>query len=216
MFCGKCGSRIVDGSSSCQECGATVQIPQMQGGQDAVVLADINAKAKYRKIGMIAVAIATAVVLLIALLFCSGRGYKTTVNRFIDSVFDADVKTLIKLLPKEAVEEIIEDEYYGDKKDFIKDGEKSLKATMEFMKIMYGDKVKISHEITKVKDIKDDDLEDLQDAYDDEWDIKVSAAKRITVKVTIKGSNEESEEKMEIVVLKIGSSWYIDVESFDF
>ena len=66
-----------------------------------------------------------------------------------------------------------------------------------------------------------DDLEELQELYDDTFDADVKKAYKVKVKLTIKGKEDEDSEKANLYVVKVkGDGWklapYDDAKSFMF
>lgn len=216
MFCGKCGMQNEDGAEFCAGCGTrfdngqSVSEPVVQSGAPSST--DNN-----RKIGIIAVAAAGVVLLLLLVLVFSGRGWKKTVKQYMNAMFKGDVKKIVKLIPDKVIDEAMDEEGW-DKDDFndeIKDLSKEIQDTYEWLEELYDGKLKLSYEIDDVDDIKGDELEDLQDHYDDEYDVKVSAAKLVEIEMTMKVGKEKETTDMELQLIKVGRSWYIDVENSD-
>ena len=77
-----------------------------------------------------------------------------------------------------------------------------------------GDNWKITHEILSEKDVTGEDLENLRETYS-EANVKISAAKKLEVAVSIKGDKNQDSDTMEIEVIKVGNSWYLDIDTFD-
>ena len=64
--------------------------------------------------------------------------------------------------------------------------------------------------MTNVEDVTDDDLDDLKANYED-INVKVSAAKTVEVEFTLKGDETEVSNSLEISVIKVDRSWYLDL-----
>lgn len=211
MFCGKCGVQNTDDAMFCAGCGAKLNEDQPLSSDTPLV---VNSGEKNRKIGMIAVCVIA--VLLIGLLFIlfGGRGYKTTVKKFVDAQFDADAKAIMQLIPDKMIDYVMEDEGYDedDWDQFIEEGNESLESAMDSIDRYFGDDWKVSYEITDTEDVKGDDLADLKEDYKD-IGIKVSAAKTVEVELTVKADETESSNTVDISLIKIGRSWYLDIES---
>ena len=63
---------------------------------------------------------------------------------------------------------------------------------------------------TNKVDIKGDGLDDLKDAYEDA-DVKGSAGKE--VEITVIADETESSNSLDVSLIKVGRSWYLDVMS---
>ena len=61
-------------------------------------------------------------------------------------------------------------------------------------------------------DITGDELLDIQNVYN-EYAVKVKAAKTVDVTVSIKFGEQERTQDMEMTVVKVGRSWYLDMDS---
>ena len=64
--------------------------------------------------------------------------------------------------------------------------------------------------MTNAEDVTDDDLDDLKSNYED-INVKVSAAKTVEVEFTSKGDETEVSNSLEISVIKVDRSWYLDL-----
>ena len=60
-------------------------------------------------IGIAAVAAAAIVVVFLAFNLLGGRGYESTVTKFLDASLDGDAETIISLLPDEMVDQALEE-----------------------------------------------------------------------------------------------------------
>ena len=210
MFCGKCGAKLNDGAAFCTNCGAS-QGPTMAQPVTANAAPEVTANNKNRKIGIIAVAVAIALLISLCCAVFGGRGYKATVNKYIKAQFAGDIEDIVDLMPKKVFNYALEQEGYdkSQRKEFIQSGQAALTSYVTMMKAFYGEKMKVSHKITEVEAIKGDDLKELKSYYK-EIGVKVSAAKEITVDITIKGNDMENTSSSEFTVIKVGGSWYID------
>ena len=77
-----------------------------------------------------------------------------------------------------------------------------------------GKNWEISYEITETEAVKGDDLSDLKNDYKD-MGMGISAAKKITIEITIKAGDTETDTSMNIGVIETGGSWYIDITSVE-
>ena len=67
-----------------------------------------------------------------------------------------------------------------------------------------------SYKMTNVEDVTGDDLNDLKSNYED-INVKVSAAKTVEVEFTLKGDETEISNSLEVSVIKVDRSWYLDL-----
>lgn len=207
MFCGKCGAQNLDEAAFCSECGAPLNVTPSAENDAGSVLTKQPANKNYTKIGIVAVAAGVLVLILLIMGIFGGRGYKSTVNKFVDSTFSADGKKMVSLVPKKVVKYVCE-ESDMTKKEFIEELTDGLEDSLDYIKqSTNANPKKYTKKIIDTENISGSSLKDIKETYKDEFDIKVKAAKKVTVKVTIGGSSDSND----ITVIKIGRSWYIDL-----
>lgn len=211
MFCGKCGAKNTDNVEFCTNCGA--KLNKSTSTRTAAVSL-VTQNEKNRKVGMIAVAVIVVLVIILGVVLFGGRSYKATVKKFVDATFDADAKAIVDLMPEEIITYALEQEGYesGELNDFIDEGDEALQEQLDSLNGYLGEGWKISYNITDEEDVKGDDLDDVKDAYED-VDIKVSSAKNVEIVITVSGDETESSNTLDISLIKIGRSWYLDMMS---
>lgn len=211
MFCGKCGEKNADDATFCAGCGAN-----LNGGQitKSGTSAAVNPSDKNRKVGIIAVVTIAVVVIGIIVALFGGRSYKATVKKFVNAQFDADAEAILELIPKEMIEYALEEEGYDDDEldEFIEEGNEELQDQLDSIEEYLGADWSVSYEILSVEDVTGDDLDDLKDDYED-IDIKISAAKTLKIELTVKAGETESSNSLDLSVIKVGRSWYMDFAS---
>ena len=105
MFCGKCGTQNPDNSRFCSKCGTPFsndQIANSSSKQDE--------ENKNRLIGIIAVAVVAVLAVILLISIFAGRSYKSTVNKYLDGMFDGDAKQIVELIPDKALDVLMEEE----------------------------------------------------------------------------------------------------------
>ena len=225
MFCKYCGENNVDGATFCKNCGKPLMTTSSADGTAAGYNPGMTpgytptSQQNHKKTGIIAiVAIVAAVLIAVAVIFSifhavKGRSPEKTVDQLVTSLFKLDADGIIDTFPKEAVNKLKEEGNWDDEYDDLVSGIESLAQSV-------GDYVDLekmcSYKITETKDATKDEIAEIQEDYDDEGiDVKIKDAKIITVELTINipiyGSETDSED---IVVIKIGNSWYIDPMNF--
>ncbi|MGN0398988.1 MAG: zinc-ribbon domain-containing protein [Blautia sp.] len=215
MFCEKCGEKIDATMKFCPKCGAPVRvIPEEPIYTPPVSPVETNPNKNNRKIGMIAAAVIVVAVLAAGVFLFGGKSYKTVIKQFFDATFEADVKTIMKLIPKGMVEYALEEEGYDKDEldEMMDDMEEDLQDSIDYMDSYMGDDWKVSYEILDSNDIKGEDLDDVKDTYK-EYGVKVSAAKEVEVELKVEwGEDEEDSTTLDLSVIKVGRSWYLDIE----
>lgn len=205
MFCGKCGVRNADDAIFCTKCGT-----KLNGGTPKKV----SSSDQNRKIGMIVVTMtAVAAIALIIFLF-GGRSYKATVDKFFEAQFAADAEALFELLPEKVVSYALEEEGYDDDEldEMIEELDEELQDELDYIERYLGEGWTVSYEIMTVEDVSGDDFDDLKDEYED-LDVKVSAAKTVEIEMTIVAGETETSNSMDVSIIKVGRSWYLDAVS---
>ncbi|MCI8496174.1 MAG: zinc ribbon domain-containing protein [Lachnospiraceae bacterium] len=211
MFCGKCGEKNGENSIVCARCGARLGfVRATKGGMSAT----IKQNHKKRKVGIIAVAVVVVIAIIAVFTFLGGRSYKETIDKYVNSQFDADAEKMFELIPKEVIDYGLEEEGY-DKDEFqemIDDAEEGIQEQFDYIDEYFGKDWKMSYKILNAEDIAGKDLRDLKENYK-EYGVKVSAAKTVEIQYTIKGGENESSNSMDVPVIKVGRSWYLDIVS---
>lgn len=210
MFCGKCGAQNADNAEFCTNCGAKLK----KSAPTTSTVSVPNQNDKNRKVGMIAVAVAAVVVIILGVVLFGGRGHKATVEKFVDAQFDADAEAIFDLMPEKMIDYALEQDGYDsdDLDELIDEMNESLQAQLDSLDSYLGEGWTISYEILDTEDIKGDDLDDIKDAYEDA-DVKVSAAKDVEIEITVKADETESSNSLDVSLIKVGRSWYLDVMS---
>ena len=209
MFCGKCGAQNADNAEFCTNCGAKLK---KSAPTTAATVSVPNQNDKNRKVGMIAVAVAVVVVIILGVVLFGGRSYKATVEKLFDALLDANAEAIFDLLPEKMIDYALEQNGYDsdDLDVLIDDANETLQDQLDSLDSYLGEGWKISYEILDTEDIKGDDLDDIKDAYEDA-DVKVSAAKYVEIEITVKADETESSRSLDVSLIKVGRSWYLDV-----
>ena len=194
MLCKKCGTENPDGAKYCSKCGKALNEKS-------------TAKKNREKGIVLALCVIVAVVLLVYTL--GGRSYKKTIDTFVTSQFAVDAQSIVELLPEKVVDKALEETGYS-KTELVEETNDSLKKQVDYIDQYLGDDWKLSYKMTNVEDVTDDDLDDLKSNYED-INVKVSAAKTVEVEFTLKGDETEVSNSLEISVIKVDRSWYLDL-----
>lgn len=208
MFCGKCGKENLDNAMFCSNCGGKLNNQNLAGSEFVL---PVNPNNKNQKVGIIAIIVAVIIAIIIVIALFGGRGYKATVKKFINAQFEGDADAIIDIIPDEMVEYIIEEEY-DDEDEMLEELEEEIEYYLDEIEEQFGKNWKFSYEIVDTDDVKGDDLEDLQDEYEDVG-IEVSAAKEVEIKIEFESKDLDTSNNLDIGLIKVGRSWYIDFES---
>lgn len=223
MFCGKCGAKVADNAAFCGMCGARLNAAPVTAAAPVPPAAPAPkapvdpAGKRNRAVGIIAVAVAAVLVLALVItagVLLFGGGCESTVNTFLEGVMEPDGSKVLKALPKEDVEIMLEESGCEDRNELAEYLEENIEESFGYIELIYGD-FEITWDILDARDVSRRDLKDIQAAYEDELDVKVSAAKEVEVELTARYGKEEEDKNVTFVVIKIGSSWYMDIDSMD-
>ena len=194
MLCKKYGTENPDGAKYCSKCGKALNEKS-------------TAKKNREKGIVLALCVIVAVVLLVYTL--GGRSYKKTIDTFVTSQFAVDAQSIVELLPEKVLDKELEETGYS-KTELVEETNDSLKKQVDYIDQYLGDDWKLSYKMTNVEDVTGDDLNDLKSNYED-INVKVSAAKTEEVEFTLKGDETEISNSLEVSVIKVDRSWYLDL-----
>ena len=215
MFCEKCGAPNADNASFCSNCGNALHGTPAASAESYVAplqqkkAFNVQALTSNPMIKIIAAAVA---VLLIVMLVFGGRGYKATTNKFINAIFDANASTVLKIIPDDYVSYMM-DEADMTRREFRDELEDTLGYVTEMMDEFYPG-WKVSHKIIGTEKISGEDLQDIKEEYRD-YGVKVSKAMLVHVDMTLKYDGESDTDTATLCLIKVGRSWYIDMENSD-
>lgn len=211
MFCGKCGSKNADHVEFCTNCGAKLN---KSTNTSTATVSETNQNARNRKVGMIAVAVAAVIVVILGIFLFGGRSYKTTIKKFMDAELSADAEAVWDLMSPKMIDYALEqDGYAPDELDDLMDKTKeALQNQLDTLDNYLGEGWTFTYKILDAENVKGDDLADIKDTYKDA-NIKVSAAKKVKVEFTVKADETENTNSLDISLIKVGRSWYLDIMS---
>lgn len=227
MFCRKCGTQNPDTATFCKGCGTRLN-SQVKPAAKTVTKATARTqmqpqtkrpapKHKHRqdkKVGIIAVSAIVAVALILAIVLFGGRSYKTAVKQFFNATFDVDGQAIVNLIPDDLIDYVLDESGYDEDEldEMIEDIEDEFQDQINSLKRYLGDNWDVSYKIVSAENIKGDDLKDIKEDYKD-IGVKVSAAKDVEMELTVKAGETENSNTITISLIKVGRSWYLDLDS---
>lgn len=224
MYCGKCGAKNEPGAAFCGACGAPLEAstpagaPVIEGEPVSAQAAGTQDSGKHKKIGIAAVAAVVVVLVIAAVSLLGGRSDTATAERFFDAVFNADAEAIVDLIPPDLIEAAIEESGYS---------RAEVEAEFEQMagEMSYalgaldslGDGVDISYNAVDSEEVDPDQLRYLQEQYD-ALHVDVSDARTVEVelRVQMRSMGLDESTTIDIPVIQVGRSWYIDVTNLNF
>ena len=117
-----------------------------------------------------------------------------------------------KLIDKKIIK-YIKDENDIDKEDMIEQLDDVMEYSGEALENQVGKVKSIKVKFKKIKKLKGSKLEDKQEDYEDEYDIKVSQVARVEATIKVKGKDDDVEEDITMYVYKRAGKWYLDFSS---
>lgn len=218
MFCGACGAKNPDGAAFCQSCGAPLREMQAEAVPQGGSAADsIQSSQRNKMIGIAAVAVAAIVVVFLAFNLLGGRGYESTVTKFLDATLDGDAETIISLLPDKMVDQALEELGYhpSDRDQAVEELDAALQSAAGSLKEALGDNLKVSYNVVSAEDLSASKLLELRQSYS-VYDIDVDGAKEVDVEMTVTATalDLSGTYTLTVPVVQVGRSWYLDAENF--
>lgn len=227
MFCRKCGTQNLDNAAFCKKCGAPLNVQKKVSASittSSTVKAHPQIQQKHpaqkrnhrqdKKVGMIAVTGVVVIVLIAVFALFGGRSYKSTIKQYVNAQFDVDAAAIFRLVPDDMVDYMLKDDGYDrdDFDDLIEEANDRIQRQLNSVEQYLGEDWKFTYKITNIESVKGDDLKYLKKDYR-KMGVNISAAKVAEVELTIKVGETESSNSVEIPLIKVGRSWYLDVDS---
>ena len=218
MFCGACGAKNPDGAAFCQSCGAPLREMQAEAVPQGGSAADsIQSSQRNKMIGIAAVAAAAIVVVFLAFNLLGGRGYESTVTKFLDATLDGDAETISRLLQDKMVDQALEELGYNnsDRDEAVEELNAALQSAAGSLKEALGDNLKVSYNVVSAEDLSASKLLELRQSYS-VYDIDVDGAKEVDVEMTVTATalDLSGTYTLTVPVVQVGRSWYLDAENF--
>lgn len=205
MYCKFCGASIEDDVLFCGNCGKkqTEEIMENVAGK----LKEGRVKSKYKK--LIGFVILLGLLLLIPLLFVfRKRSPEKTAEQYLKAAVEGDFKKIVKLMPREFLESILEAEDITEKEyiEYLEEVyERAIKTCKDY---------KYSFKICDIEDISAEETQLFKDYFKRNGVHKeVKHVKNVIIEQTYRkkgiSNNEEFTEEGVLTVVNIGRNWYI-------
>ncbi len=219
-FCKYCGKEIAEGTAcTCpdamnEQAKANVQeaAPAAEAGYGDITAAPEKKNARNN---LIIAGGAVVVLILLVIIISSlagGSGYKAPLDDFVKGFNKCDSKKLLNSMYTSDMLDDMTDEEDVKLKELYDEMDEELEDAFDELEDEYGKKLKMDIKVEDKKKLDKDDLEEYEDNYDDYFDanVKISKGYELDCVLTIEGKDDDDEEEIELVVLKIkGEGWKI-------
>lgn len=208
MFCGNCGFENPNNAEFCASCGSRLQA--MQKGNP---ITKVSKKGR-KKMPIIPMVVIVVVIIAGIVFLLSGRSYKKTVDKFFNALFNADVATIMELVPEDKIRyDMKQEDSDSSLSEVVGEMNEEIQDYLDTLNSFLGVGWDYSYSIVSEEDITGSDLDDLKNVYK-EANVSLSAAKNLDIQfqVEVDGSIEAS-DTITIPVIKVARSWYIDIEN---
>lgn len=198
-FCKNCGRELQDG----EVCNCSNTFGEVTTTKKKITV-------KFLAAGGVAIVLVVAVVMLFSSL---GGGYKKPVKYLIDSLNKGNAEKMFYAIApdkkiKEMKKEMKDSKFDWD--DLVELMEKGLESGMESLEKQYGKNVKFDVKFLDKKKIKGDDLDEIEEMYDDEFDAEITKAYKVKTEITIKGKKDKDSNTNWLYVVKVkGDDWKV-------
>ena len=209
MFCGKCGASVPDGAVVCPACGAPTGAAPTPGSKKP---------SKKLIAGIVGVVVLIALVIVL-ISFCGGGSPESMAEDYFDALFSGTGEDMWDAVNMDAFMDLLIEagEIDEDDADFLKDYEIESNDQLcewyqDACEEAYGRDWSYEIEVTKVKDLSNSKLRDLESYINDEdTDFEVTEGVAVTVKVTFTDDGDEDDhfERFTLNFYKVDGEWII-------
>lgn len=142
----------------------------------------------------------------------SGKTPESVAEKYMKAALDADFEKIMDLVHKDVINNGMEAEDMDedDLQELIDEHNSDLDDVLAELE---EEDVKLSYEVMEAEELSEDVLEGGKEYYQDEYDVEITDAKRVEVEITIEADGDAETETLDIYVVKIGGSWYLDIDS---
>ncbi len=171
--------------------------------------------------GVVVIAAVVLVILWLTGVFGGGGGVApgntptSVANNYINAIMDSngvDGQAILDLLPDQLIQEAINEGSYSSEAELAADLESTASSITDDLEYLDSMGVTYSFTVGQSSPVSDSYLETLKAAYE-EVSLTVSEAQTVDADFTYTVLGETYTETMEIPVIKIGNTWYLDLYS---
>ena len=136
------------------------------------------------------------------------RSPEDVATAYMEATKNCDAEKIVALMPEKLVDWVVKKQYNGDRRELMKTLQEILDTGKDSIEEKGGKMSKIEYEIVDVKDVDEDEIDETNEALNGEGvDIWIKDAK--TVEIEMSYPSQDKIETLEVIVVKIGNSWYL-------
>lgn len=232
MYCIKCGAENENNARFCVECGAKLQnvhmgrgnavtekkvtekLPYMNKVEEVTKKSQKESLRKIKIVPIIILLILVAAVVVFPKFIMSGQEEKKIIKEFVKAEMTGDTQKIIDILPEEVLE-AARTEGGMSRNELAEEMRKQFDSVIGTLESAYGEDWKYSYKINSIKKVSQEDLEDIKDMYsnDLELELDISEAKTAEVEINVSGNQIENSNTLDVSLIKVGGTWYLDFAS---
>lgn len=200
MYCGKCGTKNDDNAKFCVKCGEKIHSTEAPAA---------SGKNHHRLIGIIAVILVAAIVLLAGIKLFGGRSAESTADELLAALVEWDLIKVHDLFPEPVQnmmmlqEGVSSDEYR----------QLLVERTEEVLQELSTANSLVEWGRGELKDVSPEALAELKEKYAGAVGIDISDAKALPLKVSINVMGFPYTQEDDVMLIKYKGSWYVDYDS---
>ena len=142
----------------------------------------------------------------------SGKTPESVAEKYMEAALDADFEKIMDLVHKDVINNGMEAEGMDedDLQELIDEHNEDLNDVLAELE---EEDVKLTYEIVDTEALDKEMVESGKEYYEDEYDVEITDAKCVEIEITIEVDGDAETETLDIYVVKIGGSWYLDIDS---
>lgn len=168
----------------------------------------------YRRIGILAVSAAALVVIAGITALCiflfGGTSYQKAIDNMMKATLDADAKAAYSMFPKSYQQKMLKEQGYANEREAIEEIADELEDAKTALDNLLGKEWQYSYKILSVENRSSRELRELKEEYLDDYDIQIDGAMEAEVELAIRSEQGNESSTLEVPLVKISRSWYID------
>ena len=168
----------------------------------------------YRRIGIAAVSavalVAVAGIIALCFFLFGGTSYQRAIDNLMQASLGADAKAAYNMFPKAYQQKMLDEQGYANEREAIEDISDELDDAKAALDEMLGEGWQYNYKVLSAENRSGRELRELKEEYLDDYDIQVDAAMTAEVELAIRCDKGNQSSTMELPLVKIGRSWYID------